>query len=343
MRLSVFIVSRGRLTYLKGCCESVAKALPDDSEVVVVINGVCPGVAEFLADFNHPKFRWAQIPRESSSSVRNRAFAECRGEVVYFLDDDVIVPEGIFEAALRVFDDDPAVAVVGGVNLTPPLSPILETCFGAVMTSWFAAPMIRQRYFAPTAETLPANQHNIILCNLACRRSVVTKEFYFPEGLVCNQENLFVYLLNSAGAKAVLSRDVYLYHYRRKTLRAFFEQTASYGCGRFQQTCVEWRSCHVLYLAPPAALLCFAGLLLTGQFSLLMSLVGLYAALALIAAVSSETVRVLGILPIISIIPLTALVHLAYGYGWLRGIWALAWRQFRGQRQASPELLLGRW
>jgi hypothetical protein len=203
--------------------------------------------------------------------------------------------------------------------------------------------MIRQRYVLPSKFTLPGNQHNLILCNLACRKKLMSNSFYFPEGMVCNQENLLLHLLNKSGLKCILSSHVYLYHYRRKTLAAFLEQTASYGCGRFQQTCVAWRSCHVLYVVPPIALLCLLGLLITGQMTLLLSLGILYFALAFMAALTNNEIRELGLRPMLAMLPLTGLVHLAYAYGWFRGIWALALRKISGRCLESPEFLLGRW
>jgi glycosyltransferase involved in cell wall biosynthesis len=322
MNLSVHIVSCGRLVYLEACCKSVITALPKSAEVLIVVNGDYPEVIQFLKNFKHSQFRWIQIPSESLSSARNRAFELCRGKIIYFLDDDVIVPTHLFKSAIELFEKDPELIVAGGANLTPPESPLIEKCFGAVMTSFFAAPMVRHRYCLPKKNFQIATQHNVIFCNLACRRDLIPKDLYFLDELSSNQENFFLYLIGQLKIKAVLSSDLYVFHYRRKNILSFAKQVCSYGFGRFQQTWKCWQSCHPLYLVPPLALVSFLTLIITGRYQIMLALLAIYSFLSLAAALCSDSIRELGTWGIVSALPLTAMVHLTYGLGWLSGLWS---------------------
>ena len=322
MNLSVHIVSCGRLELLKACCESVSHALPPNSEVLIVINGDHPSIVHFLKGFIHPQFRWVQIARVSLSKARNTAFDLCHGKIIHFLDDDVIVPQHLFHSTLALFDEQPDVIVAGGANLTPPNSALIEKCFGAVMTSFFAAPMVRQRYCLPKRKLQIATQHNIIFCNLACRRDMVPSELYFLDELSSNQETFFLYFIGRLKLKAILCSELYVFHHRRRNIHSFAKQTFSYGFGRFQQTWRSWQSCHPLYLAPPVALICLVALFIGGKYQAIFFLVVSYLFMSLLAAFCSRPIRQLGAVGIISAVPLTAMVHFAYGLGWLTGIWS---------------------
>lgn len=334
MKVHVFIVAGGRLELLSRCCRSVAAALTPECRVTVLVNGDLPEVVDWLTRFNHPSFQWEVVERESRPAARNRAF-ELSGDIIYFLDDDVIVPGHLFKLVSRRFREEPKLAILGGPNLTPPDEPWLGKIFGAVMTSSFAAPRVRARYGADCSGPFEAaGEHQLILCNLALRRSAVPENLRFATHLVSNEENLLLYHCKRLGLKAVFSPEAYVFHHRRRGVLAFASQVFSYGFGRAQQTLAAPRSCHPLFLVPSLTLL-FVGVALpiSGLRVFLIPLLIVYAALAFVAALASRTVAALGILGALFCIPITAVVHVAYGVGFLAGL-------MRGLRRSSQSTQL---
>jgi len=137
----------------------------------------------------------------------------------------------------------------------------------------------------------------------------------------------------------VFLSEAYVYHHRRKTLRAFMQQTFSYGFGRAQQTVQAPRSCHPAFLGPAAAL----ALLLASPFSLglraaLPGSAAIYGLLAFAGASISDETRRLGILGILAVTALTAVTHAAYGVGFWSGLgWELRRRFFMADRRTATQ------
>jgi Glycosyl transferase family 2 len=321
MKLDVHIVTCGRLPLLRDCCTSLARYLPKEAGVTIIINGAQPETENWLQSFGHPAFRWETIEREHRAIARNRAFDSSDADVIYFLDDDVVIPGPIFENALCLFALDPDLGVVGGPNLTLPESDWNENFFGSIMTSAFAAPMVRQRYGSHAEDILPASEHSLILCNLAVRTAAIPRWLRFRGELKSNEENLFLY---ECRRSKILSRSSYslaVYHRRRRDLRSFGLQIFSYGFGRAQQTWFAPQSCHPAFFAPAALCITLPLLLFTPHpLPSLSFLMSLYFLLSLGGAVLSSQIRTLGPVAVVCAAFLTLYVHVSYGLGFLLGM-----------------------
>jgi hypothetical protein len=321
MRLSVHIVTHRRLALFQACLSSVLRALPASSEVVVVANGAGEETISYLRSISQETpLRWTAVPKESLSTSRNRAFSLCKGEIIHYLDDDVIVPLHLFELALQVFHSSPKLAILGGPNLTPLESSKREKLFGAVMTSPFAAPGVRSRYMREEEGPRSATENDLIFCNLALRPAQIPPSLRFRDQLRSNQENLFLFESHRLGLEAQFASDCHVFHKRRGTLRGFGKQIASYGDGRFQQSVAEPTSLRFQFAAPSicVVLALFAGFSpeLWGPLGLLFLL---HQLLSLGAGLLSPDIRRLGPVGMALMGPLTLWVHACYGIGFIMG------------------------
>ena len=194
-------------------CEHLKKIMPDDLRYEVL-----------LAEGSAPSLQ------------RNLAAHEAVGDILYFLDDDSLI--GLENLAL-CFDNmsSPAVAVVGGPSITPERDSRLQHLFGAALASTFGSGAVRNRYraFGKTRET---TDKELILCNLAVRRSVFIELGGFNERLYPNEENEFLERVVSAGYTLIYDPSMPVFRSQRKTLKAFIRQMFSYGRGRGQQTLI---------------------------------------------------------------------------------------------------------
>ncbi len=318
--LTVFIVTfNERHALFTKCCESVIKAIPLSAEIRVIINGDAPLTETWLYNLNHPQIFWRKIPLEPRAKSRNRAFFESRGKIIYFLDDDVIVPEHLFLKVINKFKTNSDVIAIGGPNLTPPNSPIKEKIFGAVLTSFFAAPFVRFRYCPVTQKDISATEKELILCNLAIRNFSEVKTIGFNAELSSNEENLLLHILQKKKFKILYSPDLFIYHHRRKKIYDFLMQIMSYGKGRAEQFIKYPNSIHPIFLVPVLSSILGFLLLFFGKYKILLILILIHFILSFLAALCSSEIRKTGYLGIIFSTLLTIVLHFFYALGFIRG------------------------
>ncbi|MCB0417058.1 MAG: glycosyltransferase family 2 protein [Bdellovibrionales bacterium] len=333
-RLTINIVTHGRLELFKRCLESCMRSLPKEAEILVLVNGGDSATVDYLSSIEYAALRWEALSQTSLARCRNYALQVARGSVLYCLDDDVEVPPRLFSRALDLFERDPELCVLGGPNLTPPMSTLKQRLFGAVMTSWFAAPRVRRRYGALAARGKSAGEFDLMFCNLAIAIARIPKWLRFEEALRSNEENAFVNACNRANLKAGFEDSLFVYHHRRSHLGSFLRQIASYGFGRFQQLTLNWQVSSGIFLVPSLIYPLVLGGLYFGQGALLAVLLFLHQTLSLAAVLDGGSeIRGLG-WRAIWVVPLTGCVHLAYGYGFWT---ALFQRLFFHQKSAGVQ------
>lgn len=118
LRASLIVPTHGRPELLADALEGAASQnLPaDDFEILVADNSPGGPTEEIVedADRRHePEIRYLAEPRTGLHHARHRGARHARGEILAYVDDDVLLPPGWLAAMLDPFGD-PEVAVVGG-------------------------------------------------------------------------------------------------------------------------------------------------------------------------------------------------------------------------------------
>lgn len=91
---------------------------PRQFELIVVDNNSTDETSGVSSSFSdRPGFRYVFEPRQGLSAARNRGTAEARGDVVAFLDDDVLLERHWLTGLARCFADTDASAVGGRAHL----------------------------------------------------------------------------------------------------------------------------------------------------------------------------------------------------------------------------------
>jgi glycosyltransferase involved in cell wall biosynthesis len=119
MFVSITIQTYNRATLLADTLESLRSLRCPravEYEILIIDNNSSddtPDVIRRYARLLAPRLRSAFEPRQGLSHARNRALAEAQGEIVSFIDDDVVVDPGWLEAVCSAFAEH-AATVVGG-------------------------------------------------------------------------------------------------------------------------------------------------------------------------------------------------------------------------------------
>jgi len=186
-----------------------------------------------------PRYEILLAEGSAPSRQRNLAAREAVGDILYFIDDDsLIMAENLNECISYM--TDPLVAVFGGPSLTPPDDSWLQQLFGSALASSFGSGAVANRYRAEGI-TRKTTDKELILCNLAVRRSVFSAFHGFNESLYPNEENEFLDRVASAGYTLIYSPSMHVFRSQRHNIRAFIRQMFNYGRGRAQQSLITGR------------------------------------------------------------------------------------------------------
>ncbi|MDD2732605.1 MAG: glycosyltransferase family 2 protein [Desulfuromonadaceae bacterium] len=249
------------------------------------------------------------------SQQRNRAAQEAVGDILYFIDDDSrIAPENFALCAAGM--SDPSVAVVGGPSITPAHDNWLQQLFGAALSSPFGSGPVLNRYRSH-GETRVTTDKELILCNLAVRRSVFIDLGGFNECLYPNEENEFLERVTSAGYTLLHDPSMSVFRSQRPSLKAFVRQMFSYGRGRGQQTIVT-SNCSVTSFIPLFFVIYLAVALVCIKYVLLLAPLMIYLAAALFS--SLRIMIKSGRLSSLLLIGVYPLMHVVNGVGLLWGL-----------------------
>jgi GT2 family glycosyltransferase len=113
--VTVAVCTRDRPDALAQCLSALRHLDYRNLDIVVVDNAPTTEATASLVRDRFPGVRYIREPRPGLDWARNRAILECRGEILAFTDDDVIVDSGWVTALAAVFAASPDVMAVTGL------------------------------------------------------------------------------------------------------------------------------------------------------------------------------------------------------------------------------------
>ena len=196
-----------------------------------------------------------QHPARQRNAVVDRA----HGEILVFLDNDCSISPGYWKELETVLAR-PEVEIVGGPALLRPQAGAWEEIFHALLTHTLIVGTISSRY-TPRGDFRPATQTDLILCNLAVRRSIFDKIGPLSSDLYPNEENEWLDRARAAGVGAYYDPDLQVFRPQRSTPGQMARMLLRYGMGRTRQFWVSgWRLTFHQFL-PVMLIATFAALL----------------------------------------------------------------------------------
>jgi len=171
---------------------------------------------------------------------RNAALARARGDLLVFLDNDCALAPNYWNQLDADFAR-PEVEIVGGPALLRPQATFWEEIFHALLTHLLIVGTVSARY-APVGDFRAATQTDLILCNLAVRRSIFEKIGPLSSDLYPNEENEWLDRAHAAGVGAYYDPNLQIFRPQRDSPRQMGLTLLRYGMGRTRQFRVSgWR------------------------------------------------------------------------------------------------------
>jgi GT2 family glycosyltransferase len=163
-------------------------------EVIVVDDGATDGTDRML-DMLHVSYplRGYRQENQGPAAARNRAINAATGDVLLFLDDDVVPVAGMIERHLAIHHRDP-LAIVTGPMIDPP---------DASLAPWlrWEALMLRKQYDAMMTGVYPPTPRQFYTANASLRRAHVLAAGGFDESFRRAEDVELAYRLAHQGMR----------------------------------------------------------------------------------------------------------------------------------------------
>lgn len=252
------------------------------------------------------------------SIQRNKALEKTTGEIIFFLDDDVIIKDKDYFKKHIVYYENKRIASVGGPSLTPETDSFLQKCFGYVLGSYFATQSMRAK-FSQIGKVRKSNEKELILCNQSFKASLIKQEKGFDYRLHSgNEENELMNRLSKKKYLLIYDPEIKTYKSQRETIIDFIKQMAKYGKGRIEHLIIKPSSFNILFMIPTFFLMYLILIPLIRNMIYMIPLF-IYIILVLISSfnivLKSKDLKTIFIVP-----PLFPIVHVSYALGIFYGL-----------------------
>ncbi|HKO61338.1 MAG TPA: glycosyltransferase [Pyrinomonadaceae bacterium] len=207
--ISAIVVTYNRNGALRQTLECLLKQDPAPKEILVVDQSQQHDeeTSQFLRRVSEAQqIRYIFQPEPNAQKARNRAISEAAGEVLLFVDDDVVMDETLVGAHWKNYSDHELAAVCG--YYTEPGSDAIDE-----LTPDSLDPLTGWLYF-PHAYTKRMECHSLATCNGSIRRQVAIQVGGFDENYTYTHldDTDFSARLKKLGVKAVHDPEARLIH-----------------------------------------------------------------------------------------------------------------------------------
>jgi len=287
-----------------------------ETEIIILPDEVSAEELEELKREYDMKIHVIPTGNVSPSLKRNIGVKYSHAEVIAFIDDDAYPSPDWLTNALKYLKE-PDVGAVGGPNLTPPESPLLEAASGLILASRLGSGSLAHRY-APIGSLREVDE--LPTCNLIIKKDVLRRVGGMGIDLWPGEDTHVCEQIRNMGYKIVYAPDVVVYHHRKPLFRPHLRQIAGYGehRGYFARTFSKISRKPIYFMPSLLVIAILAGPLASLFYPVLgrlyVILLTFYLLACLAQALKARSLKLI-LLVFVGII----LTHLVYGLAFIKG------------------------
>lgn len=321
MKVTVIVPCRNEERYIGACLDSiVSSSWPHDRLEVLVVDGqsddaTCRIVQEYAS--RHAWIRLIDNPDRIVPAALNRAIRRAGGDVIVRMDAHVVYPADYLPRLVQALVESGADNVGGRIVTQPANERPLARAIAIALAHPFGVGNAWFRIGANTpreVDTVPFGCY---------RRDAFARYGLFDERLVRNQDDEFNHRLIRRGGRILLVPDVVAHYYARDSLRKLARMYYQYGYFKpLVAKCVR-RIMTLRQLIPAIFVAALIGLALAAPLVPAAGLAWLLIAgsyAATVATVSAAALRRHGLRVGLGLGLAFPVLHLSYGFGFLRGL-----------------------
>ncbi|MEM7383922.1 MAG: glycosyltransferase, partial [Verrucomicrobiota bacterium] len=213
--VSVVVCSRNGHGFLPACLKSLRDQDFPELEILLIDDGSEPPLESLGADSED--VRVIRQEHRGLSVARNRGFAEARGEIIAYTDDDCVADrEWVTRLVLALSNH--RWDAVGGPNIPPPTTDPIKRSLGLAPGN-----PVQVLLSDEEAEHLPG-------CNFAVTRAAFSALGGFAERYWTAGDDVdFCWRLRDAGFQIGYAPTAFVWHHPRSKIDAYFRQQKGYG------------------------------------------------------------------------------------------------------------------
>ncbi len=209
----------------------------DSSRPVATVIVVCAKGQEmpFLESLKDQRFKGVyeiiHVEGGNRSQAKNLALSKAASGLMVFTDSDCEAPPDWLSNLVERLPGDNHVAGLGGVSLRK-ASSRLQAAIDGVFSTYLGS------LGSPSLVSFPRNKRSFVRAisghNCIFRKDAILEVGSFDERFELNEDTDICARLREKGYSLVLDENVFVFHLRRRNLRAFASQFFHYGTGRMR-------------------------------------------------------------------------------------------------------------
>ena len=335
--VTVIVPCRNEERYIAGCLDSIlANTYPREALEVLVVDGRSDdGTRVVLTDYiaRHPTVRMLDNPRRIQAAALNIGIGAARGEILVRMDAHVVYPPNYITDLVAALLETGA-GNVGGVLVTVPAN---ETAIARAIAVAMSHPFgVGNSLFRIGVQKPQWVDTVAFFC---CRRETFERVGLFDEAAL-DEDSEFNARLVQSGGRILLVPNVVCHYFARATLRQIARMAYQYG---YSKPFVIRKLGHVTLrqLVPPGFVLALAATAILSPWVeavrlLFATTVAVY--LLPVLASSLSIGRKTGWRTAAALALVFPVLHLSYGFGFLKSALQLALGSGRPTRQVELPL-----
>lgn len=222
--LTVVVPTYNRIDRLRRLLDALGRQeCTEPFEIIVVSDGSTDGTQEFLDEASRTgALRAFTQDNQGPAVARNRGIAEARGELIVFLDDDIVPEPGLLQVHLDAHrSSDGPIAVIGPM-LDPP---------DHHMTAWvrWEQEMLQKQYDAMDRGDWEATSRQFYTGNASVRTDALRATGGFDATFKRAEDIELAFRLADGGIRFSYRRDAAGLHYAERSFEAWCTAARMYG------------------------------------------------------------------------------------------------------------------